>query len=75
MTMSMVIGTFLIFWLPSTIASFVFAVLKDREYNVHILDAFIILAQFNSAVDPIIYAYRNKSVRNAIKIFLKCGRR
>ena len=73
--MAMVVGTFLIFWLPSTVASFVFALLKDREYNVKILDSLIILAQFNSAIDPMIYAYRIKAVRYAIKKFLKCGRR
>jgi hypothetical protein len=75
-TMFIVIGTFSLCWLPLAI----YFVLKSTvtgpnysEFSIFI-DAFCFCAtHYNSAIDPIIYAYRMKNIRNAIKRTLRCG--
>lgn len=46
-----------------------FAINKDRAFNAEIFYGVIILYLFNSAIDPIIYVYRLKDVRDALKGF------
>lgn len=74
-TLSMVVGSFIICWFPMTMSFFVFAIKRDRTFTEEILDVFIILAHFNSALDPLIYAYRIKDVRKVLKTLCKCDRR
>lgn len=57
-----------------TIAYFAFAMRKDRSFPEEVLDFTTVLSHFNSAIDPIIYAYRIKDVRDAMKTLLTCGR-
>lgn len=57
-----------------TVTHFVIAVIGDRNVANAALKLFIILSHFNSAIDPIIYAYRIKDVRTVIKRLLRCGR-
>lgn len=72
-TLSMVVGSFLICWLPLTISYFCFAV-GNHEVSVNVLGIFTILSHFNSAIDPLIYALRIKDVRETIMNLLKCKR-
>lgn len=74
-TLSMVVGSFLVLWVPMTISYFAFAVIRDRKFNEEVLDICMILSHFNSAIDPLIYAYRIKDVREALKGLFRCSRR
>jgi 7 transmembrane receptor (rhodopsin family) len=69
-TLSMIVGSFLICWLPVTITYFVFAVTKNRQFNEEILGIFMVLSHFNSAIDPLIYAYHSE----VVKFIFKFGR-
>lgn len=68
----MVVGTFIVCWFPMAIGFFIFALKKDRTFNEEILDVFIILSHFNSAIDPLIYAYRIQDVRRVLGMLVKC---
>lgn len=81
-TMLYIIGTFMICWIPLGV-NFVCQLLSyqstSSEYNTeegqrsHLIDFLTYCAiHLNSAIDPLIYAYRIKSVRNAIKNTLNC---
>lgn len=74
-TLSLIVLSFIICWLPMTISFFLFSALRDREFSEEILSFAIILSHCNSAIDPIIYAYRIKDVREALKNFLRCQSR
>lgn len=73
--MSLVVGSFLICWMPITLNFLVVAVTMNRhffyEYNATLGYAFgfltVVATHLNSAIDPLIYSYRMKKVRNAIK--------
>lgn len=47
-TLSLIVISFIVCWLPMTISFFVFAIKKDRGFTEEILDVFIILSHFNS---------------------------
>lgn len=67
----MIVGTFIICWLPMTVSYFLYAVI-DQKFTQDILDVFTILSHFNSAIDPLIYAYRITDVRKTIKTLFMC---
>lgn len=81
-TMFFVVGSFLFCWLPITIYFLVIAVMKMRvPFDLENLSVGLILlgisitaTHFNSAIDPLIYAYRIKEVRDAIQMPFKCRR-
>lgn len=73
-TLSLIVVSFIVCWLPMTISFFVFGFKKDRGFTEEILDVCIILSHFNSAIDPLIYAYRIKDIRETVKSFLRCER-
>lgn len=73
-TLSLVVLSFLICWLPMTISAFTASLAKDREPSDYIHKISIFLSHFNSAIDPLIYAYRIKTVREALKSFVTCKR-
>ena len=72
-TLSMVVGSFIICWLPMTISYFSYTVI-DHKFSEDILEIFTILLHFNSAIDPLIYAFRIKDIQLTIKSLLKCSR-
>lgn len=72
-TLSMVVGSFIICWLPMTISYTVFA-LKEEKFSGEILDVLSVMSHFNSVIDPLIYAFRIKDVRETMKSFLRCGK-
>lgn len=79
-TMSFVIGSFIICWIPLAIKNIIEiivdpdAVLYGKDHVWHtILKNFCYCAvHFNSAIDPIIYAFRIGDVRRATKKILLC---
>lgn len=78
-TMTLVIGTFIICWTPMAIICMVVANTKDLHYFDHNEGSRIgfmfcsLAAHLNSAIDPIIFAYRIPDARDKIKKILKCG--
>lgn len=79
-TFALIIGSFIIFWTPLTIMGTIVAFKRDSHYFDNDESARIwfmfaaCAAHFNSAIDPVIYAYRIKDVRVIIKRLFKCGR-
>lgn len=73
-TLSMAVSSFLICWLPVTLAFFDLAIEEDRSINEKIWNLCIIVSHFHSGLYPLIYAYRIRDVRNALKSVLTCGR-
>lgn len=67
----MIVVTFIVCWLPMAISYFLYAAL-DQKFTQDILDVFTILSHFNSAIDPLIYAYRIKDVRATIETLFMC---
>lgn len=72
-TLAMVVGTFIVLWTPGIISLFIMSITNNRDLHVEILQLSTILVHLNAAVDPIIYAYRMKNVREALNTFLKCS--
>lgn len=79
-TFALIIGSFIISWTPLTVNFLVVAVTRNRQFfqdngPLRIFHIFsICAAHFNSAIDPIIYAYRIKDIRETLKKFLGCNR-
>lgn len=79
-TFALIIGTSIICWVPITIFNFAIAITNDRnffgdEQMLHAYDALAIsAAHFNSAINPIIYAYRMRDVRITVKKIFSCHR-
>lgn len=72
-TLSMIVGSFLICWMPM-IFCLLFAKNHDKKLNEKLWMLIKMLPHFNSAIDPIIYAYRIKDVRDAVKALFRCGK-
>lgn len=80
-TFALVVGTYVICWAPMTINFFIVAFKGDPElfqkdpilqfYNKISMCA----AHFSSAVNPFIYAYRVKDIRDTFKEVLQSCRR
>lgn len=78
--MSLVIGSFLLSWMPISLY-FVFIFVHGNtdievESNArrYLRMAAIMMTHFNSAVDVLIYAYRMEGVRDALKSLFRCSR-
>lgn len=88
-TMLMIIGSFVICWLPYTIRIFVEFVtnenhfLQDKLYDIYgehgkyygklVRSLVYHLTLLNSVFDPLIYFFRMREIRHAVKV-LFCGR-
>lgn len=72
-TIALVVGTFLLCWTLGFSNLCRFGITKTRDYkNVSRVPRVLaaIFVQFNSAIDPLIYAYRMKNIKEAIKKIL-----
>lgn len=77
--MSLVVICYLICWIPITVNFIAVAVTQNRRFfhDYHPLFGFIfhtltlIATHLNTAIDPLIYAYRIKEVREGIKKMFK----
>lgn len=81
-TMLLVIGTFIIFWIPLMInfsfklivnyTSFT-SVIENDEVLSHLVDFLCYSAiHLSPAMNPLIYAFRMKDVRDAVKKLFSC---
>lgn len=72
-TFAMIIGGYIICWAPITIMFIVMTITENLQFfqNNWILGFFqmftICIAHFSPAVNPFIYAYRIKDVRDTVK--------
>lgn len=71
-TLAMIVGTFIVLWMPAIIVIFIIAVTGNRDFPFDILGLVSVLVHVNPAVDPIIYAYRMKNVREAFRKVFGC---
>lgn len=71
-TLAMIVGTFIVLWMPGIISLFLMAITRNRDFHIDILELSTILVHLNSAIDPIIYAYRMRKIREALNQFFKC---
>ncbi|XP_029940588.1 5-hydroxytryptamine (serotonin) receptor 1A b [Salarias fasciatus] len=72
-TLGIIMGTFILCWLPFFIVALVTPFCKDSCFMPHWLEAVINwLGYSNSLLNPIIYAYFNKDFQSAFKKIIKC---
>lgn len=71
-TLAMIVGTFIILWTPGITSLCVIAITQSRYYNLHVLELSAMLVHLNSAIDPLIYAYRMRHIREALHKLFKC---
>lgn len=78
-TMSLIVGTFLACWMPMTLNFVYVAIRKQRipfdpfnpSLELIIVAISVTATHMNSAIDPLIYAYRMKEFRDAITRLIK----
>jgi hypothetical protein len=71
-TVAMIVGTFILFWLPTTLVSIIqFIITRDNKCNAYTFGEFWLLCLpisfINSLLDPLIYVIRNREFKLAIK--------
>lgn len=71
-TLAMVVGTYFILWVPGTISFLIMAITNNRNFHKPTLEISTILVHVNSAIDPLIYAYRMRKVREALRQLFNC---
>lgn len=74
-TLAMIVGTFIVLWMPGIINLFIMAITQNRNFPLGLLEFSTILVHLNSAIDPLIYAYRMRNIREALNKLFKCGKR
>ena len=67
----MIAGTFALFWLPVTIATFFINVRRDPFQFYRSLMYTTPLCAVNSVVDPVVYYYRSNGFRKSMKILVR----
>lgn len=72
-TLGIIMGTFILCWLPFFIVALIMPFCQDSCYMPHWLkDVINWLGYSNSLLNPIIYAYFNKDFQSAFKKIIKC---
>lgn len=72
-TLGIIMGTFILCWLPFFIVALVMPFCQESCYMAHWLkDVINWLGYSNSLLNPIIYAYFNKDFQSAFKKIIKC---
>ncbi|CRL01069.1 CLUMA_CG014328, isoform A [Clunio marinus] len=73
LTLGMIVGTFIVLWMPGIMSFFVMSVTENRSFPSGILELSKILVHMNAAIDPLIYAYRMQNIREAMNnLFTYC---
>jgi hypothetical protein len=65
-TLALVVGTFIVLWTPGMISLFWMAITRNREFDLDFIKLATVLVHLNSAIDPMIYACRMRSIRVAL---------
>lgn len=71
-TLGIIMGTFILCWLPFFIKALVNPFCSSCELPVWLTDVIDWLGYSNSLLNPIIYAYFNKDFQNAFQKIIKC---
>ncbi|XP_026851886.1 5-hydroxytryptamine (serotonin) receptor 1A b [Electrophorus electricus] len=71
-TLGIIMGTFILCWLPFFIKALVMPFCSSCEMPVWLRDVINWLGYSNSLLNPIIYAYFNKDFQSAFKKIIKC---
>lgn len=72
-TLSLIIAVYVLCCLPLTIGFFILAITENRDFDDKILRYLIALTYVNTAIDPIILAWRINDVYNAMKNIITCN--
>ncbi|KAL7290218.1 hypothetical protein TKK_0015923 [Trichogramma kaykai] len=67
-----ILGCFTIFWLPYVVVALVHVIDVDQQPSPTIYRVMFSMAMLNSAVNPIIYAWKNRAFRKAFKKLMRC---
>lgn len=71
-TLSMVVGTFILLWMPGIACLFIISTTGNRNFSIDVLELSVILVHLNAAIDPLIYAYRMNNIRQALNKLFRC---
>jgi hypothetical protein len=66
-TLSLIVGTYLALWLPVMVFFLVMAVTELKKVPLHIYMIFTRLISLSAAIEPFIYVYRTRNIREALK--------
>ena len=72
-TLAIVTGAFIACWLPFFILAIIMPILKDYQFNPHLVSFFLWLGYFNSTLNPMIYTIFSPEFRQAFQRIL-CGK-
>ena len=72
-TLAIVTGAFIACWLPFFILAILMPILKDYQFNPHLVSFFLWLGYFNSTLNPMIYTIFSPEFRQAFQRIL-CGK-
>lgn len=71
-TLALIVGTFIVLWLPGIVSLFIIPITENRSFSQDYLELTIFLVHVNAAIDPLIYAYRMKNMRDGLRDLFKC---
>lgn len=74
MTLAMIVGTFIVLWMPGITCLLFISVTGSRDSR-GVLEITAIFVHLNAAIDPLIYAYRMGNIRAALKRVFNCERK
>lgn len=74
-TLSLIVGTFLVLWTPAISLFLVMSITKNREIPLNYFMILERLIELNAAIDPFIYAYRTRNIREALERLFTCIKR
>lgn len=65
-TLAMIVGTFIVLWMPG-ITCLLFISVTGSQDSRGVLEITAMFVHANAAIDPLIYAYRMRNIRVALK--------
>ncbi|CAG5928772.1 unnamed protein product [Menidia menidia] len=71
-TVSMILGCFVVCWTPGLVVLLLDGLGCDKCQVLRVEKYFLVLAECNSFVNPIIYCFRDKDMRSTFKEILTC---